>query len=232
MKIRLFIFLMATTLAGCATVQNPDPLESVNRKTFAFNQKLDKRVLIPVAKSYQEIFPQEVRTSISNFYENPRDLISALSLFLQERPNEGLSDLLRFGTNTTLGVLGLFDVATPLGFEKHEEDLGQVLGYWGMEPGAYIVWPLLGPSTVRDTAKLIGNLAVTPQAFVSDQTLYYGLTGLQVVDARSKYLDASELLDESSLDPYSFVRDAYLQRRKMLIFNGHIPHDEDVEFEF
>ncbi|MGQ2964298.1 MlaA family lipoprotein, partial [Methylophilus sp.] len=201
-----------------------------NRKTFAFNEKLDKAVLIPVAKSYQSVVPVEVRKSVSNFYANPRDLVSALSLVLQGRPQEGASDLIRFGTNTTVGVLGLFDVATHLGFEKHNEDLGQVLGHWGMDAGAYIVWPLFGPSSTRDTAALIGNLAVTPQVFVSDTGLYNFLTGMQVVNSRSELLSTSELIDESALDPYLFVRDAYLQYRQHLVYNGNPPplSEEDL----
>lgn len=231
MRVNIFFnFLILAALSGCATAGNPDPLESVNRKTFAFNEKLDKTVLIPVAKGYQSVVPVEVRKSVSNFYANPRDLVSALSLLLQGRPNEGASDLIRFGTNTTVGVLGLFDVATHLGFEKHNEDLGQVLGHWGMGPGAYIVWPLFGPSSTRDTAALIGNMAVTPQAFVSDTGLYNFLIGMQVVNSRSELLSTSELIEESALDTYSFVRDAYLQYRQNLVYNGNPPSfsEEDL----
>lgn len=230
MNMRIIYFLIATTLSACATAPNPDPLEAMNRKTFAFNQKLDKAVLSKIAKKYQEVVPEGVRTSVSNFYANPRDLLSAVSLFIQERPGEGLSDLMRFGTNTTLGVLGLFDVATPLGFEKHNEDLGQALGYWGVEPGAYIVWPVFGPSSTRDTTTLISNLTLTPQAFVADNGVYYSLTAMQAVNRRSELLASTELVDDSSLDPYLSIRDAYFQQRKNLIYNGHPPQspEEDI----
>lgn len=230
MKVSIIYFLMLTTLLGCATARNPDPLEAMNRKTFAFNQKLDKAIVAKVAKKYQEVVPAGVRNSVSNFYANPRDLLSAISLFAQERPSEGVSDLMRFGTNTTLGVLGLFDVATPLGFEKHNEDLGQALGYWGIGPGAYIVWPVFGPSSTRDTTTLISNLTVTPQAFVADTGVYYALTGMQAVNRRSELLPTTELVDGGSLDPYLSVRDAYFQQRQNLIYNGQPPQssEEDI----
>jgi len=229
----VILCVMTATLSGCATVQKPDPLESMNRKTFAFNKKLDKAVIRPVAKGYQKVVPARVRASVSNFFANPLDLWSATSLFLQGRPADGMSDVMRVGTNTTIGVLGLFDVATYLGFEKHGEDFGQVLGHWGMGPGAYIVWPLFGPSTARDTTALVSEIALTPQLFVSDTALYNTLTALQVVSIRSDLLTATDIIDERALDPYLSTRDAYLQRRRTLVYNGNPPPlSEDVEAEF
>ncbi len=222
-------FMALAALSGCATSGNPDPLEQLNRKTFAFNEKLDAVVLKPVAKSYQNIVPTSVRQSVHNFYANPHDLLSAISAFLQGRQIDGTSDLMRFATNSTIGLLGLFDVATPLGFEKHNEDIGQVLGYWGVGSGAYIVWPVFGPSSLRDTTTLVSNLAFTPQAFVSDNTLYYSLTALQVTNVRSEQLTTSEILNDISLDQYMFVRDAYLRYRESLVHNGDLPVDSDFD---
>jgi phospholipid-binding lipoprotein MlaA len=227
--VNMMHLMTLAALSGCATAGNPDPLEQVNRKTFAFNQKLDDIVLKPVAKGYQKVVPGSVRQSVRNFYANPRDLLSAISSFLQGRQIDGTSDLMRFATNSTIGVLGLFDVATPLGFEKHNEDLGQALGYWGLGSGAYIVWPVFGPSSVRDTTTLVSNLAVTPQALVSDNSLYYSLTALQITNARSDQLTTSEILDDISIDQYLFVRDAYLRYRESLVHNGNLPADPDFE---
>lgn len=228
-KASMFYLFLLATISGCATTRDPDPLEAINRKTFAFNEKLDEVLLKPVAKGYQKVVPAPVRKSVTNFYANPRDLLSAISSFLQGRQIDGMSDLARFGTNTTLGLLGLFDVATPLGLEKHHEDLGQALGFWGMGPGAYIVWPVFGPSSVRDTTTLVSNLALTPQTFVSDDALYYALTALQITNARSEQLIASDILDDISLDQYLFVRDAYLRHREALVDNGSLPPDLDFE---
>lgn len=228
MKFLVINFLLVVSLNGCATVHNPDPLESINRKTFAFNESVDESILRPVAQTYQNVIPQEVRASVSNFYANPRDLLSALSLFLQGRSEEGFSDVLRFGANTFYGLFGLFDIATEMGFKKHNEDIGQALGNWGVGPGPYIVWPLLGPATVRDTTTLISNILVTPQALVSDDRVFYAMTGLQVVNTRSELLSASEVLDDAALDKYLFVRDAYLTQRKSLVYDGNPPAlDED-----
>lgn len=231
-KYAIYCYLVVLALSGCATAQQPDPIEAINRKTFALNQQLDKAILQPVARRYQQHVPLPVRTSLTHFYANPRDLLSAISLFMQQRLNEGVSDLMRVGINTTLGLLGLFDVATPLGFEKHQEEIGQALAYWGMDAGAYIVWPLLGPSTTRDTVSLVSNLMVSPQTFIADNGLYYGLTALQLVNTRSTLLQASDLLDESALDPYLAVRDAYLQQRKPKSPQGQLPPSAQESTEF
>lgn len=222
--------LLIFTLSGCATVQNPDPLEAINRKTFAFNEAVDESILSPVARGYQKVIPEEVRASVSNFYANPRDLLSSISLFLQGRHEEGLSDMLRFGANTFYGLLGLFDVATDLGYKKHNEDLGQALGYWGVGPGPYIVWPFLGPASARDTTTLVSNILVTPQSLVSNDSVFYSLTALQVVSIRSEMLAATDVLDDASLDKYLFTRDAYLSYREALIYDGELPPLKD-DFE-
>jgi len=222
-------FFMLTSLLGCATARNPDPLEAINRKTFAFNEKLDEVILKPVAESYQENIPDSIKNSVTNFYSNPRDMLSALSSFMQGRQIDGVSDLMRFATNTTIGVLGLFDVATSLGFEKHNEDIGQALGYWGVGPGAYIVWPIFGGSSLRDTTTLVSELAVTPQVLVYDTTPYYILSGIQMINTRSQLLPTTEIIDAGSLDKYLTVRDAYLSYRESLVRNGSVPIDNEFD---
>lgn len=204
-------------LAGCATVHNPDPLESLNRKTFALNEGVDRAVLAPVARTYARVVPAPMRTGVGNMFSNTKDLWSAVNLGLQGRPVDGASDVLRFGTNTVFGVLGIFDVATKVGLEKHGEDFGQTLGVWGVGPGAYLVLPLLGPSSLRETASFPLDAMGTVSLSGSDVALGNTLTALKMADGRAKVLPVTDMMDQVALDKYSFMRDAYLQRRKSLI---------------
>jgi len=199
---------------GCATVQKPDPLEPVNRKVFAFNEGLDKVVLKPTATAYKAVVPAPARTGISNFFSNLTEPWSAVNLMLQGRFQEGISDLGRFGTNTTVGVLGFVDFASDWGMPRHGEEFGRTLGAWGVGTGAYLVLPLLGPSDFRDAAVLPVNSLGNPLGSVSNVPVRNTLTVLKAVDKRAQYLDAGRLVDEASLDKYTFVRDAYLQRRR------------------
>jgi phospholipid-binding lipoprotein MlaA len=212
-------------MAGCATVHNPDPLEPLNRKTFALNESVDSAVVAPVARAYTRVLPAPVRTGVGNVFSNTKDLWSALNLGLQGRPVEGASDVLRFGTNTVFGVFGIFDVATKIGLEKHGEDFGRTLGAWGVGPGAYLVLPLLGPSSLRDTASLPLDAMGTLSLGRSDAALGNALTALKLVDGRARLLPVTDMLDQVALDKYLFVRDAYLQRRKHLVGN-HPPPQE------
>ena len=214
-------------LAGCATVHNPDPLESLNRKTFALNESVDNAVVAPVARAYTRVLPAPVRTGVGNVFSNTKDLWSAVNLGLQGRPVAGASDVLRFGTNTVFGVFGIFDVATPLGLEKHGEDFGQTLGAWGVGPGAYLVLPLLGPSSLRDTAGLPLDAMGTVSLAGSDVALGNTLTALKLADGRARLLPVTEMLDQVALDKYLFVRDAYLQRRKHLVDNNKSDNNND-----
>ena len=208
--------LCGLLLAGCATPQRPDPLEAMNRRVFAFNDALDEAVLAPVARGYARVVPAKVRHSVGNVFSNPLDVGSAINLFLQGRPIDGLSDLARFGVNTTVGVFGIFDPATPWGMPRHGEDFGQTLGRWGVGPGAYVVWPLLGPSALRDSLAM-------PVDYVTSPRFELAATPLQVTQARSSLLSASSMLDEVALDRYLFVRDFYLQRRQSLVYDGNPP---------
>lgn len=214
---QLFPLAAWVLTAGCATVHNPDPLESLNRKTFALNERVDSAVLAPVARAYTRVVPATVRTGVGNVFSNTKDLWSAVNLGLQGRPVDGASDVLRFGTNTVFGLLGVFDVATKVGLEKHGEDFGQTLGVWGVGPGAYLVLPLLGPSSLRDTASFPLDAMGTVSLSGSDVTLGNTLTALKLADGRAKALPMTDMLDQVALDKYLFVRDAWLQRRKSLV---------------
>ncbi|CAH0348687.1 VacJ family lipoprotein [Aquabacterium sp. CECT 9606] len=217
-------------LQGCATRQNPDPLESMNRKVFSFNQSLDDNVLKPVATGYKAVTPQPVRTAISNFGGNFKDLWSALNLFLQGHPGDGATQVMRVSVNTTLGLAGLIDIATPMRLERQSEDFGQTLGVWGVKPGAYIVWPFLGPSTLRDSVSIPGDLYFSPRLVLNDETANV-VSILQVINARASVLDVTNLLGDVALDPYSFVRDAYLQRRQSQVYNGEPPEEDEEDYD-
>lgn len=216
----LWTLVAAGALGGCATAQRPDPLEPMNRKVFAFNEAVDRAVIKPVATRYVDVTHEYVRTSIGNFFGHLRDAWSAVNLFLQGRPKDGLDEVLRFSVNTVFGAAGIMDVATPMGLRSHRQDLGQTLGHWGVKPGAYLVLPLLGPSSLRDVTDLPVAIKVQPEALVEDPAGRAALTALDLVDKRASLLPATRMRDQIALDPYTFTRDAYLQRRQSLIDAG------------
>lgn len=220
----------AAMLAGCSTLTprlSGDPIEPFNRGVFAFNEALDKTVLTPVATVYRDITPTPVRTGIDNFFHNFQDAWSAINLLLQGRPADAGSDFMRFGINTVFGLAGFIDWAEPLGLERHDEDLGQTLGKWGMGPGPYLVLPLLGPSTLRDVTDVPFALQISPDQVVHDTLVLNGLAVVRVVNARANLLGATQVIDEIALDKYQFIRDAYLQRRRNLVYDGNPPEEED-----
>jgi len=211
--VRILLLASSVLISGCATSQNPDPLESVNRKTFALNEGVDKVVLKPVATAYKAVVPTPVRTGVSNFFSNLSDPWSGVNLILQGRVKDGLSDIARFGTNSTVGVLGLMDVATDWNMPRHGESFGETLGTWGVAAGAYVVLPLLGPSDLRGIAALPVNSMAGAQTQLSDAGARNAMMVVNMVDKRAKMLDVGRLIDDVSLDKYLFVRDAYIQRR-------------------
>lgn len=225
------LIVSTALLQGCATRQNPDPLEPMNRKVFSFNQALDDNLLKPVATGYKAVTPQPVRTAISNFGGNFKDLWSAINLFLQGHPGNGATQIMRVSVNTTFGLAGLIDIATPMRLERQNEDFGQTLGVWGVKPGAYIVWPLLGPSTLRDSVSIPGDLYFSPRLVINDDETAMGVSILQVINARASVLDVTNLLADVALDPYSFVRDAYLQRRQSQVYNGEPPEEDEEDYD-
>jgi len=196
--------------------QTTDPWESWNRKVFAFNESLDRNLLKPVATAYSEIVPSPARQATRNFFGNVGDAWSAFNLVLQGRFKPGAEQTMRFAMNSTFGLAGLIDIATPAGIERRREDLGRTFGRWGFGNGPYIVWPLSGPSSLRDSFALPLDRRISPALLVSDRQSQWALYGLQAIDERANLLRGAELLDAMALDKYSFVRDAYLQRRGKL----------------
>ena len=223
--------LLALSFVGCATIdqarggpgQRLDPWENWNRKVFKFNEDLDEAVLKPVATAYTEIVPQVVRRSVANFYNNFADAWSAINNIVQGKFEAGFEDVTRVSANTLFGLFGLLDVASEMGLDHHYEDFGQTMGRYGIGAGAYIVLPLLGPSTVRDAAAIPLDRLATPPAFFDGTGTQVGLTLLQIVNTRSGLLGATRVIDDIALDKYTFVRDAYLQRRRSLVFDGNVP---------
>lgn len=223
------LLISTLLISGCATKQNPDPLEPWNRKVYAFNDGLDRRVMKPVAEAYQAVTPEFVRTGVTNVFGNFKDLSATTNLFLQGRFADGTLGMMRVTMNTTLGLGGVLDVATPMRLYRANEDFGQTLGVWGVKPGAYIVWPVFGGSTLRDSFGIPGELYFSPTALSHDAALNNSLRALSLVNVRANYLGATNLLDDVALDQYSFVRDAYLQRRQNLVYNGDPPEESDEE---
>lgn len=201
-----------------------DPLEGFNRSMYTFNDKLDVYVLKPVAKGYRAVLPGPVRTGVSNFFSNLHDPVIMLNDLLQGKVVDAISDFWRFVANTTVGIYGLFDVATPLGLEKHQEDFGQTLGKWGVGEGVYVVWPFFGPSTLRDTGGDIVDWQFYPLTRMEESSTRDKLYALEVVSRRAQLLDASDILEQAGgKDPYVFVREAYHQRRRNLLYDGNPP---------
>lgn len=212
-------------LTGCATTSAPpaDPLEGLNRGTYAFNDAVDRAVLKPVAQGYQAVTPAFFRSGVSNAFRNVGDVSVSVNNLLQGKPRDALSDLGRFVVNSTLGVLGLFDVATPMGLEKHEEDFGQTLGKWGVGTGPYLVMPLMGPSTLRDATGRYADSYAGWGRQVDHIPTRNATSGLELLNVRANLLGAGDTLDQAALDKYQFLRDAYLQRRLRMVHDGKVP---------
>ncbi|MFM2034938.1 MAG: hypothetical protein RL459_203 [Pseudomonadota bacterium] len=225
---RLMAPILVATLSACSTLPGghpADPLETVNRGTYAFNDAVDRIVLKPVATAYQEITPRPIRSGVRNFFSNLDDVWSAANNLMQFKGADAGDSLARFGMNTFLGLGGIFDIASDLGIERHPEDFGQTLGHWGVGPGPYVVLPLLGPSTLRDTAALPVEYKFDPLEGLDNTGARTALDVLNLVDLRARLLRAGDLIDGAALDTYSFTRDVYLQRRRSLVYDGNPPED-------
>lgn len=212
-RLPALLIVSGVLLTGCATPQNPDPIESVNRKTFALNEGIDKVVLKPVATAYKAVVPTPVRSGVTNFFSNLGDPWSGANLLLQGRFKDGMSDFARFGTNTTVGLFGFMDVATDWGMPRHGDGFSDTLGVWGVGGGAYLVLPLFGPSDLRGTASIPVNSFGSLTGQLEDAGARNALTIVSMVDRRANLLDVTKMVDDVALDKYLFVRDAYLQRR-------------------
>ena len=217
-------------LGGCATGPNAnprDPFEPLNRSVMQFNEGVDAVALKPLATAYREFLPPLVRTGVSNFFSNLADPWSSVNSALQFKFHDAAENILRFGINTIFGLAGVLDIASELNIERHKEDFGQTLGRWGVPAGPYLVLPLLGPSTVRDTVALGLDFNVDPVHWVDPWQPRYALYLLRAVDVRSNLLRAGAVLDEAALDKYTFFRDAHLQRRRANIFEDNKSKDDD-----
>lgn len=224
--------MLTLALTGCATNGDPrDPLEPINRGVYQFNDVLDKALTKPIAQGYRAVLPSPVRTGVSNFFSNIDDALVTANNLLQFKFHTAASDFARLLTNSTLGIGGIFDVATGFGLEKHNEDFGQTLGYWGIGDGPFLMVPLLGPSNVRDSIGSAVQLYVDPIRFIDNVKVRNSLAGLRFVNARANLLDAEKVLDEAALDPYTFLRDAYIQQRRSLIYDGNPPRENLSEFD-
>lgn len=234
---RLLINLaLLSIVTGCATQANKDPLEGINRGVYKFNDVTDKVILKPIATGYKAITPTPVRKGVNNFFNNLGSITTVLNDLLQFKFSHAFTDAGRFVINSTFGIAGLIDVASMDNIPQHKEDFGQTLGYWGAGNGAYLVLPILGPSSVRDTTGLVFDTFTTdPIQYVHRRgniAASNWLRAAQLVDKRTELLDAKDLVDDASLDPYAFARDAYLQRRDSLIADGDLnknPADDGFE---
>lgn len=217
----VFVLLsVCTLLQGCANVQNKaDPFESVNRKVYTFNRALDKAIVRPVARGYDYVVPKVIDDRVDSFFSNLDDITVVFNDLLQFKFRQAGSDASRFLLNSTFGVLGLFDVATHVGLEKHNEDFGQTLGHWGVGEGPYLMLPFLGPSTLRDAPALLVDNQTDMLNQIDKESDRYKVQGLKLINVRQRLLDADKLA-EDAYDEYSFVRDAYLQRRVFLVNDG------------
>ena len=228
-------FVVGVFLQGCASTGSPnasnmasdrggsDPFESMNRVTARFNARLDSALVKPVAQAYKYVTPPPLRMMVGNFFGNLSDLWTGTNNLLQGKPKNAASDFTRFTLNTVWGLLGLVDIATDLGLQKHNEDFGQTLGVWGVSPGPYLVLPVLGPSSVRDTVGLIPDSLASPLRSIKHQNTYYSFLGVRVVDTRAGFLSAERIMDSASLDDYAFFRNGFFQRRFSQVYDGNPP---------
>ncbi len=199
---------------------------------YAFNDSVDSAVVRPVAQAYKDYMPNLVQTGVSNFFDNIGDLNVMVNNLLQFKIENAVSDFGRILWNSTVGIFGLIDVASHMGLEKHDEDFGQTLAVWGVPDGPYIVLPLLGPSNARDSVGLVGDIYVDPLFQIDEEgNVYWGAVILRFIDTRADLLSASRVLEQAAIDPYIFVRDAYLQHRRNLVYDGNPPVDETMEFD-
>lgn len=218
----LTIVIVILSLSGCASGKNPaDPYEPFNRGVYKFNDTLDKAVAKPVAQGYDKVMPTIGKVMVSNFFSNLDDVVVTANDLLQLKIRQACSDGIRVIFNSTLGVFGLFNVTSRL--EKHNEDFGQTLGYWGMGPGPYLMLPILGPSDFRDTAGLVVDTVPGPMGKITPVATRNELYVGKQIHARAQLLNSEKIMDEATLDRYEFLRDAYLLHRQNLVYDGDPP---------
>ncbi len=220
-------------LNGCASTGGEtdphDPYESFNRTMFSFNKGLDEAIMGPISQAYAEVTPGPARTAIYNVFENLSYLTTVVNQILQGKVERGFEDAGRFLFNTTFGLGGMIDFSTGVGLERHDEDFGQTLAVWGMSQGAYLELPLIGPTTMRDLPGIPADAATDILTWTGNDTWDYILGGVKTVEERAGLESAIKLRDKSSLDPYVFQREAFLQKRRHLIYDGNPPLDSQSQ---
>ena len=230
-----FVTLTAILLTGCATTQIDesgnevdvvDPYENINRKVYVFNDKVDEYVAEPISDAYKFITPQFVQTGVANFFSNLKGINTVLNDVMQAKFQQGAHDTGRFAINSTIGLLGLFDVATELGLENHDEDFDQTLAVWGVPQGSYLVLPFLGPTTSRGIPGAVFDTAANPATYVGMPVQL-----VQMLNARANAEGALKFIDEAALDPYVFTRESYLQWRNFMIKDGVTSLEDDELFD-
>lgn len=224
---RVAVIVTTAFLSACATTsQSNDPLEAYNRAMYSFNDFADQAVLKPVTKIYHAVTPDPISRGASAFFSNLNEVTVILNDLLQLKFSQAVDDTGRFLLNSTVGVAGIFDVASHAGYQRHNEDFGQTLGVWGFDSGPYIVLPFLGVSNVRDAFGLIGNAYTDPVSYIDHRIIINTVVATRIVNNRAGLLGTKNVLQEAALDEYIFVRDAYRQRRENFIYDGNPPEED------
>lgn len=224
----LLVVAIFGLLAGCASVppeqrDEEDPLEGFNRAMFSFNETVDGLIVKPAAHVYNGVLPEPVNKGITNFFGNIGDVVVFANDLMQFKGEHAANDFGRILFNSTIGILGIFDVATHMGMKKRDEDFGQTLGHWGAGTGPYLVLPIFGPSSVRDGIGLVVDAYIDPINDIDDNSTRNAMIIVEAIDLRADLLSASKVFDEAALDRYLFIRDAYLQRRLNQVHDGNPP---------
>lgn len=228
MRMRALAVLAVALVAGCAAgPTRDDPLEPMNRTLYQVHDAVDTAVVRPVAQAYVDFVPSLIRTGVSNVFNNINDLFSAVNGVLQGKLDKAGDDLGRVVLNTGFGLGGLFDLASMIGIERGNEDFGQTFGFWGFPQGPYLFVPLFGPTTVRDGSGYLVRFFVGPVGYIDDTALRLSLYGVGYLDLRAEALSASSIVDTAALDRYTFIRNAYLQRRRYLVYDGKPPPEPE-----
>ncbi|MFV0371380.1 MAG: VacJ family lipoprotein [Azonexus sp.] len=227
--VRSLLALGGILLASLSVAaENPhDPYENFNRSMYAVNKTLDTYVTRPVAQAYDAAVPLPAKAGAGNFFGNVGEVWIGANSLLQGKPGDAGDSLARLLVNSTIGIFGLFDVASELGIERHNEDLGQTFAVWGAKESSYVFLPIIGPRTVRDTAGWAVEFFTDPLMGIKNYHTRYGAVALRFVDLRAGLLPADKIVEEAAIDEYAYVRDAYLQRRQNLIYDGRPPRLDD-----
>jgi len=229
-KLSATLAFAALLLSACATTGNnpKDPNEGFNRAMFEVHEAIDTVIAKPLAQGYDAAVPLPAKASVGNFFGNVGDLLNGVNNGLQGKVDDGASDLLPLLINSTVGIFGLFDVASEMGLEKHNEDFGQTLARWGMDDGGYLFLPIVGPRTARDGLGFLVDSYADPVRWGIDRvSVRNSAVGLRMIDIRASLLPSDRVVEEAALDKYSYIRDAYLQRRRNLIYDGNPPKLDD-----